>query len=206
MWRVPESHRWRLEVTPAKRKRVRFKVNVETDEVERDAFGMPIRVVVEIVDRAVVEQPRLRGGSRASVGSSASRLTHCGTMHDSRCVILGDNLAAVLCFARARSCDLRLCVQVSCGGTNHSQRQQQSRNWLVDLFATSFSGDFVDAVTDFERRVTSWEHEAKEILSDWVNIGAVIKGLEKYECRDHLLINTAEKFQGNCNCSSCGIC
>ena len=112
VWRVPESHRWRLEVTPAKRKRVRFKVNVETDEVERDAFGMPIRVVVEIVDRAVVEQPRLRGGSRASVGSSASRLTHCGTMHDSRCVILGDNLAAVLCFARARSCDFRLCVQV----------------------------------------------------------------------------------------------
>ena len=50
---------------------------------------------------------------------------------------------------------------------------------LVDLFAPSFSGDLMDASTDFERRFTSWEHDAKETLSDLINIGVVIKGLEK---------------------------
>ena len=31
---------------------------------------------------------------------------------------------------------------------------------LVDLLATIFSGDLTDSLTDFERRVTSWEHDA----------------------------------------------
>ena len=39
--------------------------------------------------------------------------------------------------------------------------------------------------------MTSWEHEAKDTLSDLINIGVVIKGLEKGGVRDHLLINTA---------------
>ena len=51
---------------------------------------------------------------------------------------------------------------------------------LVDLLANTFSGDFMDSLTGFERRVTSWEHEAKKkTLSDLINIGVVIKGLEK---------------------------
>ena len=62
---------------------------------------------------------------------------------------------------------------------------------LVDLLATSFGGDFKDVVTDFERRVTSWEHEAKETLSDLIEIGVVIKVLKKGGFRHHLLINTA---------------
>ena len=33
---------------------------------------------------------------------------------------------------------------------------------LVDLLVTTFSGDLKDALTDCERRVTSWEHEANE--------------------------------------------
>ena len=47
------------------------------------------------------------------------------------------------------------------------------------------------ALTNFQRRVTSWEHDAKETLSDLIKIGCVIKGLEKGGFRDHLLINTA---------------
>ena len=62
---------------------------------------------------------------------------------------------------------------------------------LVDLLATTFSGDLMDSMTDFERRVTSWEHEAQETSSYSINIGAVIKGLEKGGFRDHLLINSA---------------
>ena len=30
---------------------------------------------------------------------------------------------------------------------------------LVDLLATTFSGDLMDSLTDFERRVSSWEHD-----------------------------------------------
>ena len=48
----------------------------------------------------------------------------------------------------------------------------------------------MDALADFERRVTSWEHDAKEIVSDLINIGVVIKGLENGGFRDHLLSNT----------------
>ena len=62
---------------------------------------------------------------------------------------------------------------------------------LVDLLATTFGGDLMDSLTDFERRVTSWEHEAKETSSDFIRIGVVIKGLEKGGFRDHLLINIA---------------
>ena len=51
--------------------------------------------------------------------------------------------------------------------------------------------DLMDSLTDFERRVTFSEHEAKETLSDLIKIGVVIKGLEKSGFRDHLLINTA---------------
>ena len=45
---------------------------------------------------------------------------------------------------------------------------------LVDLLATTFGGDLMDSLTGFERRVASWEHEAKEKLSDLINIGVVI--------------------------------
>ena len=50
---------------------------------------------------------------------------------------------------------------------------------LVDLLATTFSGDIMDSLTESERRVTSWEHDVKEILSDLIKIKVVIKGLEK---------------------------
>ena len=62
---------------------------------------------------------------------------------------------------------------------------------LVVLLTTTFCGDLMDSLSHFERRVTSWEHEAKETLSDLIKIGVVIKGLEKGWFRDHLLINTA---------------
>ena len=49
----------------------------------------------------------------------------------------------------------------------------------------------MDSLTDFERRVTSWEHDAKDTLSDLI----VIKDLETGGFRDHLLINTAGKTE-----------
>ena len=55
----------------------------------------------------------------------------------------------------------------------------------------------MDAGTDFERRVTSWEHQDKEALSDLINFGIVIKSLEKGEFRDQLLINTAGMNERN---------
>ena len=54
-----------------------------------------------------------------------------------------------------------------------------------------FAGDLLDCVTDFERLVTVWESEAGEQLSDLIKIGVVVKGLEKGNFRDHLLINTS---------------
>ena len=63
---------------------------------------------------------------------------------------------------------------------------------LVDSLATTFSGDFIDSLTDFERQVTSWEHDAKETLSDLIKFGVVIKGFgDTGGFRDHLLINAA---------------
>ena len=47
------------------------------------------------------------------------------------------------------------------------------------------------AVTDFERRVTAWEHESKDALSNLLKIRVVIKALEKGGFRAHLLISTA---------------
>ena len=64
---------------------------------------------------------------------------------------------------------------------SHSQ-QGTAVAKLVGLLATSFSADLMVWVTDFERRVTSWEHEANETLSDLINVGFVIKGLEKEGC------------------------
>ena len=62
---------------------------------------------------------------------------------------------------------------------------------LVDMLATALSGDLMDSLTDFERRVSTLEQDAQETLSELFKIGVVIKGLEKGGFRDHLLINTA---------------
>ena len=61
----------------------------------------------------------------------------------------------------------------------------------MDLLATTFSGDLMDSLTDFERRVTSWESDATETLSGLIKIGVALKGSEKGGFRDHLLVNTA---------------
>ena len=55
---------------------------------------------------------------------------------------------------------------------------------IVGLLATTSSGDLMDSLTDFERRVTSWEYEAKETLSDLIKIGVHINVLEKGGFRD----------------------
>ena len=68
---------------------------------------------------------------------------------------------------------------------------------LVEALASTFSGDLVDSVTDFERKVANWEHETGETLSDLIKIGVVVKGLEKGNFRDHLLINTSQTTDWN---------
>ena len=60
------------------------------------------------------------------------------------------------------------------------------------------------------RRVASWEHDAKETLSDLIKIGVVIKGLEKgvffgsfVDQHCWAMGSQDQKLQGNC--SWCGI-
>ena len=57
--------------------------------------------------------------------------------------------------------------------------------------STVTEGDIMASLPDFERRVTSWEHDATETMSDLIMVGVVVQVLEKGGFRDHLLINTA---------------
>ena len=50
---------------------------------------------------------------------------------------------------------------------------------LVDLLPTTLSGDYMESLTYFFKQAASWEHDAKDTLSDLIKIGGVIKGLEK---------------------------
>ena len=52
---------------------------------------------------------------------------------------------------------------------------------LVELLATAFTGAGKDALTDFERRVTYCEHDAKETLTDLMKSGVVINVLGKMD-------------------------
>ena len=81
-------------------------------------------------------------------------------------------------------------IAISYGCTSNSQRSQQSRTWLTRWRHHAVVTYLMDAVTDFDQRVTSWEHDDNCTLSDLITIGAVIKGLEKGGFRDHLVINT----------------
>ena len=51
----------------------------------------------------------------------------------------------------------------------------------------------MDSLTNSERRVSFWQQDAQETLSNSIKIGLVIKCFEKGCSRDHLLINTGEK-------------
>ena len=59
---------------------------------------------------------------------------------------------------------------------------------LADTPATTYRVDLLDALTDFERRVTFWEHDAKEALIDLIKNWVAIRGVEKCGFRDYLLI------------------
>ena len=65
----------------------------------------------------------------------------------------------------------------SSGSTSHSTVTAVAKPF--DLLATPFIDDLMDEVTEFERLVTFWEREATDTVSELVNIGVVIKGLEK---------------------------
>ena len=66
---------------------------------------------------------------------------------------------------------------------------------LVYLLATTFSGDFMDSLTYFGRRVTSSEHHAKETLSYLISIGVLIKCWKNGGFRDWSFINPAGTLQ-----------
>ena len=51
----------------------------------------------------------------------------------------------------------------------------------------------MDSLANSERRVSFWQQDAQETLSNSIKIGLVIKCFEKGCSRDHLLINTGEK-------------
>ena len=72
---------------------------------------------------------------------------------------------------------------------NWFRRSQQSRNFWI-YWQPRAVGDLLDSVTDFERRVSSWEQRcARKYVRFDQHRG--LKGLEEVGFRDHLLINTA---------------
>ena len=77
------------------------------------------------------------------------------------------------------------------GVMNRFRRSQQSRNLWICLQ--------MDSLTNSKRRVSFWEQDAQETLSNSINIGLVIKCFEKGCFRDHLLINTGEKAHAACS-------
>ena len=61
----------------------------------------------------------------------------------------------------------------------HSRQTTVMR--LIELLSFDFaSGRLLDKLEDFDMKVSEYEKESKEALSDNMRIGVVIKGMEKY--------------------------
>ena len=59
---------------------------------------------------------------------------------------------------------------------------------LVEILSSSFEGELMDKITEFERKVSMWEAEAKEAFSDKLRIGVVVKGLPAGSLKEHMLL------------------
>ena len=59
---------------------------------------------------------------------------------------------------------------------------------LVEILSSDFSGDIVDELTEFERKVKVWEDQNHETMSDKMKIGVVVKGLHNTSLKEHMLL------------------
>ena len=67
---------------------------------------------------------------------------------------------------------------------------------LIELVSFDFApGRLLDRLEDFDMKVSEYERESKEELSDTMRIGIVIKGMEKGSLREHLLLWRPPKEQ-----------
>ena len=48
---------------------------------------------------------------------------------------------------------------------------------LAEILRTPFDGDFLDALTTFERKIMIYEAQSRETISDSLKIGCVIAGM-----------------------------
>ena len=88
----------------------RWEVNEHFPEVPSELLHNDLWTTV-MTDRWVYHDDILRLEARALL-KAASRAAHSKPMADCRVLILGDNLAVVICAARCRSRDFRLLVQL----------------------------------------------------------------------------------------------
>ena len=63
---------------------------------------------------------------------------------------------------------------------------------LVEVLSSSFQGDLLEAITDFERRIMVYENQSGEAVSDALKIGCVVKGLEQSTLKEHLIAAAAK--------------
>ena len=63
---------------------------------------------------------------------------------------------------------------------------------LAEILRTPFEGDFLDAITTFERKVMIYEAHSRETISDSLKIGCVIAGMGQSSVREHLLLSATK--------------
>ena len=63
---------------------------------------------------------------------------------------------------------------------------------LAEILRTPFEGDLLDAITTFERKVTIYEAQSREAISDSLEIGCVVAGMGQSSMREHLLLSATK--------------
>ena len=56
---------------------------------------------------------------------------------------------------------------------------------LAKILRTPFDGDFLDAITTFERKIMIYEAQSRETFSDSLKIGCVTAGMGQNNLREH---------------------
>ncbi len=77
----------------------------------------------------------------------------------------------------------------------HEPRQRSRyAGQMMELLSWSFAGDVVARLEAFEREVTQWKAASKEVMSDSILIGVVLRNLEEGGLKQHLIMN-ADKLK-----------
>ena len=63
---------------------------------------------------------------------------------------------------------------------------------LAENLLTPFDGDFLDAITIFEKKIMIYEAQSRETISDSLKIGCVIAGMGQNSMREHLLMSATK--------------